>query len=84
MLLLVLLHIRMARLSNSGISESRDSLLQKRIEELERYKAILEADLESKQVTVQQLVAASQNPRRANDELMEERNGLSTIPEEDD
>lgn len=45
-------------------------------------KAAMEIDLESRQVTIQQLVAASQSFQQNNDNLMEERNCRSRAPEE--
>lgn len=51
--------------------EAEKSAFQKRIEELESGKATVEADLESKQVTVLHLVAISQSLQDDNDKLKE-------------
>lgn len=50
---------------------------QEHIEELESHKAAMEVDLESKQGTVQRLVAVSQNLQHRNDKLKEQDSRLS-------
>lgn len=70
------------QLSCSETLKAENSRLQKRIEELESSKSAMEVDLESKQVTVQQLVAALQSLQTANDKLAEERNHICRVPED--